>query len=71
MLLQKLHCPHGCQNSVLTESVKTITIGNSNLLLDNHPAGNIPQTEKVRVFTCSCCGNSFETHQRPSEKNVL
>lgn len=59
MILQKMHCPYGCQNSVLSESTKTISNPNQNLLLDdNRQFGS--NTKTVKVYTCNCCSHTFE-----------
>lgn len=67
MLIQKLVCPFGCKNSIFGESTKTIQTGNSNLLLE----GNIPQTKKIKIYSCQCCGNTFETQMTNEGRNVL
>lgn len=72
MLLQRLKCPQGCANSVLTESRKTVSTGPSNLLLDNNHDGITPQkTEVIKVYTCQCCGNSFEMHENKSDSRMV
>ena len=68
MLLQKLVCPFGCPPSaIFAESTRTVTSPNSNLLLDSRKQ-SAPVMEKVKVYQCQCCGNTFETHQ-PSTGN--
>jgi len=67
MLLERVNCPFGCVNSIMSESVKRVSVGGSNLLLDStksQPA----LTEMIKVYNCSCCGRSFESHQ-PSTSN--
>ena len=71
MLIQRLQCPNGCQNATITESIKVINTGNSNLLLDNTYASPSVQTSSVKLFTCHCCGNSFEMHQKTDDRMVL
>lgn len=62
MLIQKLSCPFGCQNSIFAESTRTVVAPNSNLLFDAQRQ-TVPKAEKVKVYQCQCCGNTFETHQ--------
>ncbi len=69
MLIEKKICPHGCVGQ-LSESIKTVVAGNSNLLLDSSKF-TAPVTEIVKVYTCSCCGGSFETHQPSNSRMVI
>ncbi len=66
-LNSRIKCPMGCVNSNISESVKTISTPNSNLLLETG------QAQKVHVYTCGCCGNIFEINQRnaPKGKSIL
>jgi hypothetical protein len=61
MLIQKLSCPFGCKNSIFAESTRTVASPNSNLLFDAQRQA-APTVEKVKVYQCQCCGNTFETH---------
>lgn len=65
MLISKVSCPYGCVNSVMSETTKRVVTGNSNLLLDSAHA-NTTVTEVVKVYSCTCCGKSFESHQPQS-----
>lgn len=70
MLIERVTCPYGCANSVMLESTKTITTGTSNLLLDSVKS-QTPTTETVKVYSCSCCGRGFESHQPATGKIVI
>jgi hypothetical protein len=71
MLVQKMKCPQGCENSTFLESVKTVVENDSNLLLDSEKQTK-PQVKNVKVYTCNCCHNSFEIPQgNNSGKMVL
>jgi len=59
MIVQKMKCPHGCENTTFLESVKSVNSSNNNLLLDSQK-GNVNNVQKVKVYTCNCCHNSFE-----------
>lgn len=66
-LINKVNCPNGCQNAIFTESVKTIVENSYQLLNESH---NQPQKiKKVKVYSCTCCGSTFEMYQ--SSKNNL
>tara|TARA_R110000868_G_scaffold38669_1_gene135205 strand:+ start:13074 stop:13289 length:216 start_codon:yes stop_codon:yes gene_type:complete len=59
MIVQKMKCPQGCEESTFLESVKAVMENNSNLLLDSKKQPK--QTAKsIKVYTCNCCHNSFE-----------
>lgn len=64
-LISKINCPNGCVNPIFTESVKTIVENNVRLL--NESSNNHPQTKKVKIYSCSCCGNTFEIYQNPGK----
>ena len=68
MLIQKMRCPRGCDNAVFSESVKILETTPSNLLLEGNKP---PVTEHVKVYTCNCCGNAFETRESNNGKIVL
>ena len=68
MLITKMKCPYGCESPVFTESVKTMQAVPSNLLLET---GAQPVTECVKVYTCNCCGNTFETKEKGDGRMVL
>lgn len=70
MLLEKINCPFGCQNSVMSESTKKVFAGSSNLLLDSSKS-NTSITEIVKVYSCNCCGRSFESKQQSEGKTVI
>jgi rubrerythrin len=67
MLIQKMRCPRGCENAIFSESVKVLQAIPSNLLLE----GQSPTIEQVKVYTCNCCGNTFETKEKSDGKLVL
>ncbi len=69
MLIEKVSCPYGCVNSVMSESTRRVTTGKSNLLLDSSKSES-PITEIVKVYSCNCCGRSFESHQ-PSNGRIV
>ena len=56
-LLTRVKCPMGCQNSIFTERTKVVSNPNTNLLQET---GTIPAVQRVKVYTCQCCGKSFE-----------
>lgn len=56
-LISRVKCPMGCQNSMFTERVKLVTNPNSNLLQET---GIQAPSVKVKVYTCQCCGQTFE-----------
>ena len=58
-LLLRVKCPMGCENSTITEMVKTIKLPNSNLLLEEG-------SQKIKVYTCQCCGKTFEINESPA-----
>lgn len=60
-LLNRVKCPMGCNNANITETTKVISNPNSNLLLENPKEGNVM---RVKVYTCHCCGNTFEMQNR-------
>ena len=59
MIIQKMKCPQGCEESTFLESVKTVIDNNSNLLLDSEKQSK-QVSKSVKVYTCNCCHNSFE-----------
>lgn len=64
-LLTKIQCPHGCQNAIFTETTKFIR-HNSNLLLESDP-----NPIKVKVYTCRCCGSTFEMQENKGRDSKL
>lgn len=69
MLIERMICPFGCANATLMESTKQVVTGNSNLLLDSSKL-TAPVTETVKIYSCNCCGRSFESHQ-PSDGRMV
>ena len=70
MIIQKMKCPQGCEESTFLESVRTVVENDSNLLLDSQT--QIKQEIKsVKVYICNCCHNSFEIPENNSDKMVL
>ena len=69
MLIEKIICPHGCSGQ-LNETTKTVITGNSNLLLDSSKS-TAPVTEIVKVYSCNCCGRSFEYKQQTEGRTVI
>ena len=63
-LLNRVQCPMGCKNSLFTETTKVIKEGKIPLLLEG--ANTV-----VKVYTCQCCGNTFEMKQQNHNKKVL
>jgi hypothetical protein len=59
MIVQKMKCPIGCENATFSESFKSVNTSNNNLLLDSQK-GSVNNVQKVKVYTCNCCKNSFE-----------
>lgn len=70
MLIERVNCPYGCLNSVMLETTRRVITGNSNLLLDSAKS-QTPVTEIVKVYSCSCCGKSFEAHQSSDGRMVI
>ena len=70
MLIERVNCPYGCVNSTMLESTKNVITGNSNLLLDSSKSSS-PVTETVKVYSCTCCGRSFETKQQTEGRTVI
>ena len=68
-LINRVNCPNGCKNPIFTESVKTITENNSRLL--NESAGAPSQVKRVKVYSCTCCGQTFEMHQNPNNRLII
>jgi hypothetical protein len=54
----------------MLESSKTVVTGGSNLLLDSSKA-TAPVTEVVKVYSCNCCGRSFESKQQSEGRAVI
>jgi len=70
-LISRVTCPMGCQNSMFTERTKLVTNPNSNLLQET---GLQAPSLKIKVYTCQCCGKSFEMAEsvsRPDGKRIL
>jgi len=71
MILQKMHCPHGCESSTFLESTKTVADPNASLLLDSNGQQSTG-SKNVKVYTCNCCHNSFEiTEESKGGRMVL
>ena len=72
MLIQKLNCPYGCQNTTFAESVKQVNATSENLLLDggNHNINSTNSTS-VKVYTCNCCSTTFEIPVTNTEKKHI
>jgi hypothetical protein len=68
-LINRVNCPNGCKNPVFTESVKTIVENNSRLL--NESAGPLAPVRKIKVYNCTCCGQTFEMHQSPNSRLIV
>lgn len=62
-LISRVKCPMGCQNSTITERVKHVKAPNSDLLLEG--------VQTVKVYTCQCCGNTFEITERTTPNGKL
>jgi hypothetical protein len=60
-LINKVNCPNGCVNPIFTESVKTVVENNNQLLVES--SFQQPQTKKIKIYSCTCCGSSFELYQ--------
>jgi hypothetical protein len=63
-----MKCPYGCESPVFTESIKTVSMAPSNLLLEGQTE---PVSETVKSYSCNCCGNTFETKEKSDGKIVL
>lgn len=55
MLINKLKCPFGCEDAIISETVNQKI--NSNLLLDS----TVVRKKNDKAYVCNCCGNIFET----------
>jgi hypothetical protein len=65
-LINRIQCPMGCKNALFNESTKIIVEGRNPLLLEAQ--GRMV----IKVYTCQCCGNTFEMKQDTnSNKQVL
>jgi hypothetical protein len=65
-LINRVQCPMGCKNALFTESTKIIVEGRNPLLLEAQGR------TVIKVYTCQCCGNTFEMKQNnQSQKNIL
>lgn len=73
MILNKMKCPYGCENTTFTESVRSIQNSLDNLLLDgNNGASNInSNVTNIKVYTCNCCHKTFEIPQNISEGKII
>jgi len=69
MIVQKMKCPHGCENTTFLESVKSVNTSNDNLLLDSQKSNM--SSQKVKVYTCSCCHNSFEIKENSNSGRMV
>ena len=70
MLVKKMKCPHGCEESNFLESTKTVIDPNAKLLLDsNSQQGNV--SKNIKVYTCNCCHNSFEIPETNSNGKMV
>lgn len=63
-LIQRVSCPIGCKNSIITETVKVISKKANNLLVETSTSPSV----RIKVYTCQCCGNTFEMAQHPGKK---
>jgi len=70
MIVQKMKCPHGCEETTFLESVKSVNTSNQNLLLDSQKS-NSNNLQKVKVYTCSCCHNSFEIKENNNSGRMV
>jgi hypothetical protein len=68
-LINRVNCPNGCKNPIFTESVRIITENNNRLL--NESAGAPSQAKRVKVYNCTCCGQTFEMHQNPNGRLLI
>jgi hypothetical protein len=72
MLIERIRCPYGCENSIMTESKKQIVTGSLNLLLDSMGQSNpVATTNIVSEFTCSCCGKTISETKKRDSRMVL
>ena len=69
MLVQKMKCPYGCESATFLESVKTVAKSGGNLLLDSQQPNEL--TKNVKIYTCNCCHNSFETTPKNDSGKIL
>lgn len=67
-LINKVNCPNGCKNPIFTESVKTV-VENSYQLL-NESSNQQSKIKKIKIYNCTCCGSTFELHQK-TNNNLL
>jgi len=70
MIVKKMKCPQGCENTTFLESVKSVNAANQNLLLDSQKS-NSNNLQKVKVYTCSCCHNSFEIKENNNSGKMV
>ena len=70
MIVQKMKCPHGCEETTFLESIKSVNTSNQNLLLDSQKS-NSNNLQKVKVYTCNCCHNSFEIKENNNSGKIV
>ena len=71
MIVQKMKCPNnGCENATFSESVKSTTVSNNNLLLDSEKQ-NSTISKRVKVYTCNCCNISFEIKENNNSGKMV
>jgi hypothetical protein len=70
MIVKKMKCPQGCENTTFLESVKSVNTSNQDLLLDSQKS-NSSNSQKVKVYTCSCCHNSFEIKENSNSGRMV
>jgi hypothetical protein len=68
-LINKVNCPNGCQNPIFTESVKVISENPYQLL--NESQNQSKNVKRLKVYSCTCCGLTFEIHQKSNNNLIL
>lgn len=68
-LINKINCPNGCQNPIFTESTKIIKENSYQLL--NESQNQSQNVKKLKIYSCNCCGLTFEIHQNSNNRLIL
>jgi 7-keto-8-aminopelargonate synthetase-like enzyme len=72
MLIEKVSCPKGCHDSILTSKTKVIDVEPQNNLLLEGGKNVIEAARKaITSYTCQCCGTMFEIVKPSDNKKIL
>jgi len=68
MLIERIKCPHGCDNATFLESTRYVKSSQSNLLQEAS-YGPSNANKKIKSYTCNCCNSTFEIHENDNSNN--